>query len=444
MLTGLAMIDLVENDFIASSVGEDFDDYLGQAGSDIIQRELAQKSISEKFPFLWVGDKQAFFCDGDDRHLLNYMPQLERLFTNILVSDEPPVVKASIGRARQAGFRLTMLGKDIFRVCQYFAHREGEGRDWTHAYAHHEFHPGVAVLFGAVTQWWMTICRWEAPTRALIEGGPDMVAVEGMCDFVRFVRRACRSRAFKNLLHDHERKADDNFRSSCNYITKLFKQHSRLLVLRIDLYFRSEAKDWGYSKEAAKEVTNYLRALRLGRIVPDYLGFIIKRENGISRGVHYHLMVFLDGHLHRNAYHLTRVMGEAWMTRVGVDKGSYFNCYAKKDRYRYNGLGLVHVSDVEKLIGIRIALWYMSKQDSVLKVDGAKVKNFWRAWKVKSASPRGAPRKNGDSMHVVRRFLGGKRSRYPPGFEPPKNKCPNERDPRSLLTSQVHENRSPM
>jgi hypothetical protein len=58
---------------------------------------------------------------------------------------------------------------------------------------------------------------------------------------------------------------------------------------------------------------------------------------------------------------------------------------------------------------------------SELKVDDAKVKNFWRGWKLKVDSNRGAPRKNGDGVDLVRRLLGGKRSKYLPGFEPPKN-----------------------
>lgn len=416
------MGDLLSQTLLA--VNDDAGGYLGKAISDIIQREAAHNSIAEKYPCVRVEGGQAFACNADDRYLLNYMPQLKQLYASILASDDPPVVTTSVWRTKQPGFKLTKLGKKILLACQFFSHREGEGRDWQKAYAHHEFHPVISVLFRSVMRWWATICRWEDDSRVLIEGEPDTVAVEGLRGFVEFVRITCRSQAFKNLLHDHERKAKDNFRSGCDYVIDQFARHSRLLVLRIDLYFRPDAKGWGYSKAADKAMTNYLRTLRLGRIVPDYLGFIIKRENGISRGMHYHLMVFLDGHLHRNAYHLTEVMGEAWVKRVGVDKGSYWNCYANKDLYRYNGLGLVHVSDVEKLIGIRVALFYMSKQDSVLKVDGSRVKNFWRSLKVKDDSNRGAPRKNGSGMELVRRLLGGERSKYPPDFEPRKNERP--------------------
>jgi hypothetical protein len=305
-------------------------------------------------------------------------------------------------------------------TCKYFAVQEDEGRNWQQAYAHHEFHPVVAVMLRAVIRWWSPICTWWEPTPFLIESELDRKAMEGLNQLVKFVRRVCRSQAFQNQLQDHERKAKDNFRSGCDHITELFERHARLLVLRIDLYFRPDAKGWGYSSAANKAVINYLRALRLGRIVPGYLGFIVKRENGISRGMHYHVMVILDGHLHRSAYFLTQAMGEAWMRRVGEDKGSYFNCYGNKDLYRYNGLGLVHVSDAEKLLGIRTALWYMSKQDCVLKVDDSKVKNFWRSWKMRGERNRGAPRKDCDSMGLVKRLLGGERSRYPLGFEPTK------------------------
>lgn len=394
--------------------------YQGQPISDIIQRESAHELAAEMLLCVRIPGGQAFGCNSDDRHLLTYMPQLKRLYTVILASDDPPVVSTSVWCTKQPGYRLTGIGKRILRACQYFAHREGEGRDWQNVYAHHKFHPVFAVLFRAVMQRWKTICLWEEPALVWPEGGTGTEAVEGLRHFVRFVRRVCRSQAFKNLLHDHERKEEGNFRSGCDYITEQFELHSRLLVLRIDLYFRPDARGWGYGKEADKAVKNYLRALRLCRIVPGYLGFIIKRENGISRGMHYHLMVFLDGHLHRNANYLTQVMGEAWMKRVGVDRGSYFNCYANRHLYHYNGLGPAHVSDIEKLIGIRVALWYMSKQDSVLKVDDSKVKNFWRGWKVKGDSSRGAPRKNGDGMDLVRRLLGGGRSKYPPGLEPPK------------------------
>lgn len=409
-------------------LGSDEDSsYLGQAAADIILRESLHELAADKFLCWQTPDGQAFGYNTDDEHLLNFMPQLQRLYASIMAGDDPPVEPVFVRWANRPGYRLTKLGRQALDACKYYASEEDDGRNWQQAYAHHRFHPVVAVTLRAVMRWWQPISHWSNPEHAMLDGGRDAEAVDKLRQLVAFVRRTCRSEAFQNLLHDHERKAEDNFRSGCDYLSALFERHSRLLILRIDLYFRPDAKGWGYGKAADKTVSNYLRGLRLCRIVPGYLGFLIKRENGISRGMHYHLMVILDGHMHRSAYYLTRVMGEVWIKRVGADKGSYFNCYAKKDRYRYNGLGLVHVSDTEKLLGLRIALWYLSKQDSALKVDEAKVKNFWRGLMPREADRRGAPRKGGDGMALVRRLLGGARSKYPVGFEPPKGSVPQRR-----------------
>jgi len=395
--------------------------YLGQTITDILRREQAHEQVADKIPYLQTPDGPEFRYDIDDQLMLDFMPSLIRLHARLMASDAPPVAATFVRWAQRPGFKLTTLGRQVLSACLFFGEREDEGRNWQHAYADHQFHPVIAVMFRAVARWWSAIREWANPDHAMIDCTGDMKSVEALQYLVDYVRRVCRTQAFKNVLHDHERKAKDNFRSGRDYITEQFERHARLLVLRVDLYFRPDAKGWAYCKVADMAVINYLRALRLGRIVPGYLGFIIKRENGISRGLHYHLMVFLDGHLHRNAYHLTQRMGEAWVRRAGTDKGSFFNCYARKDLFRYNGLGLVHVSDTAKLIGIRIALWYMSKQDCVLMVDDSKVKNFWRGWKVKGHANRGAPRKNGNDMALVKRLLGGDRSKYPPGFEPPKN-----------------------
>lgn len=350
------MLDTSPPSNISDITEEEDNTYLGQTIADIIRREAAHEQRAEKFLCIQTPVGQVFGYNTDDQHLLDYMPKLQRLYASLMASDDPPVEVTFARWAKRPGLRLTKLGKKILDACKYFAVQEDEGRDWQHAYSHHRFHPIIAVMLGAVARWWQPICKWWEIEHVLVEGGPDTEAIEGLRHLVDFVRHVCRSQAFQNLLKDHVEKEKDNFRSGCDYIAEQFERHSRLLVLRIDLYFRPDAKGWGYSEAANRALTNYLRALRLGRIVRGYLGFVIKRENGISRGMHYHLMVLLDGHLHRSAYHLTRRMGQAWIKRVGEEKGSYFNCYAKKDLYRYNGLGLVHVSDTEKLLGIRIAL----------------------------------------------------------------------------------------
>lgn len=402
-----------------SSFNEDHT-YSGQTIADTLRQEKSHEQMFDKTSRIQTPDGPVFRYDSDDQLLLDFMPTLQRLYDCIMANDERPVKSLENKKFVRPVYELTKVGREIQNACKEFAAREDERRHWQQIYAHHRFHPIVGVMLGAVMRWWSPICNWWNPKPIVVEYDEDAKAVEGLNQFVDDVRQVCRSQAFRNILHDHGRKAQDNFRSACDLIIALFRRRSRLLILRIDLYFRPDAKGWGYSEAADEAMDLYLRDLREGRIVPDFLKFIIKRENGVCRGMHYHLMAVLDGHERQSAYHLTAMLGEAWTKRVGADKGSYFNCYASKHRYRYNGLGKVHVSDTEKLIGLRIALCYMSKQDSVLEVDDAKGKNFWRSLMPKIPTPRGAPRKHGDGMELVERILGGKRSLYPPGFVPHK------------------------
>lgn len=401
-------------------------DELGPLIKDIIKKEAAREFVANGTLCVQTTDGPAFGLYSDDQRLLEYMPILNRLNARVVSGEASPVVQAQTPGRDGHGLALTRLGSNILTACQlYRSYQEEQGRlqdgreTWQEAYADLRFHPVIEVTLRAVMRWWRAVCQWECRT-GLAACPDEMQAAEALRDMVSHIRRACRSQSFTNLLQDHEKKARDNFESACRYVTAMFERHSRLLVLRIDLYVRPGATGWGHTGAADRAVVRYLRNLRDGRIVDGFRGFLIKRENGICRGTHYHLMVLLDGHEHRSAWFLTQRLGEAWVKRVGSVSGSYFNCYGMKDRYRFNGLGVVHASDEMKLIGMRVALWYMSKQDCELMVCGEKRKNFWRSPMPAGRSGRGAPRKDAEVMRIVRRALGGKRSKYPPGMEPQK------------------------
>jgi hypothetical protein len=65
------------------------------------------------------------------------------------------------------------------------------------------------------------------------------------------IRRTLKSNKVVSAIKNHRRMERQNFRSCWNYMLWLFEnKRSRLLILRIDLYYRALAKDWGASIEA--------------------------------------------------------------------------------------------------------------------------------------------------------------------------------------------------
>ena len=405
---------------------------LVQQVKKIIRAEQERHNIAEKYirvesrnGFVQVPrtsvylptERESVWIVGTDDHVFKDFIEgpLSRLHTALMKDERLPCVNAQIplfrGGPKSAGYGLTRLGRHIVECCRQYH------EDWGVAHVNHVFRPAITVMLRAMRRYATRIGQ-EAIGSNRTTHSPELARL--LHKLTRFVRRACGSWKFINAENDYGKQAQDNFDSAREFIYHLAGKHSRLLIIRIDLYYQPYYE----SEKANREINNFLRWLRSKackrNLLPGYCGFIIKRENGIVRGTHWHLMVICDGNLQRNAGYLTRMIGEAWAKRTSQGRGSYHNCYADRAKYEFDGLGLLNLDDWERMAGLRVALHYMTKQDCVLKASNDKVKNFWRStMRVWPGKKRGKPRLQDDSLKLLRRMLGGKRSKYPPGFDSP-------------------------
>lgn len=293
---------------------------------------------------------------------------------------------------------LTKAGRIIARSCNAI-HRE-----FVERHSRHAFNPWIKLMVVAVSHWHPGY-QFDLLASRICVSAEDQKRLDRIA---RFIRRVSESRAFKRRLQDERRLARQNDRSARNYMISLFTCHSRLLILRVDLYYTGEGREEAWTDEAQDAVERFIRMLRCGRIVPDVLGYLACREVGVERGVHFHLLVVMDGHKHRDADGFTRMIGERWVNDYACPgRGTFFNCYARRNEYEFNGLGLVHLSDWRKLIGLRQAILYMTKAEYLIKPKGRGEKNFRRGL-VKSVGVKlGAPRQSGHEMSTVWRILAG-------------------------------------
>lgn len=254
------------------------------------------------------------------------------------------------------------------------------------------------------------LCRWHPGHRFDLMASRIRISEEDqrrLGQMARFVRGVSQSRGFERRLENEQKLALQNYRSACTYLTSLFARYSRLLILRVDLYYTGEGREEAWSEEARAAFERFVRMLRCGRIVPDVLGCMISREVGAERGLHFHVLVVMDGHKHRDADGYTRMIGERWVKDyTGPGRGTFYNCYVRRHEHEFNGLGLVHLSDWRKLIGLRRAMLYMTKAEYLVKPKDRGTRNFRRGL-VKSAGVKlGAPRQPGHEMSTVWRILG--------------------------------------
>lgn len=401
---------------------------------EVVQREQRQEDFSEKVTYAYAENgkvhiprSKSYVTTDQERILLvgtadyvfkNYIEgPLRKLFDTITSSDRRTwrEFKGTKRCAVRPGstYELTKLGQQVMQVCF------GYDQDWALSYMHHEFHPKITVMLRAMRSNARVIHRFGASGSTLTQ---ERLLIQALERIVRFVRRIATSWPFVNAMRAHERQAQDNFESGREFIYYCAEGHSKLLVLRIDLYYKPYYDVVG----ADTAVISYLRWLRSPackrNVLPSYLGFLIKRENGLVRGMHYHVMVICKGSQQRSAYYLTRLLGEHWAKITGQGPGCFHNCYADKGTYDangFNGLGVVTLDDWEKMAGVRAALWYMTKADCVIKATNSKVKNFWRSPIPKKVRKKlGRPRSDPAPLKLLHRMLGGKRSKYPPGFGP--------------------------
>lgn len=351
---------------------------------------------------------------SEEMDLLLGIERMERTIDRIVSTSGSATKSVKVGLANdRSGYQLTKLGEAIWTICRnevplveqmYPACRKparlaqrlsGQGG------MRPAFNPRITVTLHACQ---IALRLLHGHAGAVLDPNQEIVRC-ALDRALRTIRRVCGSRRFKYLENNYRRNAQLRFEEACKYLAGLFARNSKLLILRVDLYFLSEYQEWADTGAAARSIGRFLRALREGRVVPDMLGWAARLENGFRRGIHVHLLVAMDGHKHREAASWSKAIGEAWLTKFSAGHGTYFNCYTRKDWYKFNGLGLVHVSDLAKLLGVREALRYMTKPDFHLATGFAR--NFRKGQLPipKGAGKRGAPRRGDQGEPLVDEIL---------------------------------------
>lgn len=168
-------------------------------------------------------------------------------------------------------------------------------------------------------------------------------------------------------LRNLKRSEARNSTSVHDYINKLFRLHSKLLVVRVDVHYGDEIKDTMTIEEAIDDRDAYLRAVK--RRYRNLLGYVWKLEYGVARGYHYHIAFIFNGNKVQGDISLGRKLGEEWKS-LSREPRTYYNCNADRKKYEEwgaYGIGMVHHDDLEKRhLLLHNALSYLLKFDEAL------------------------------------------------------------------------------
>lgn len=171
-------------------------------------------------------------------------------------------------------------------------------------------------------------------------------------------------------LRNLKRSEARNSTSVHDYINKLFRLYSKLLVVRVDVHYGDEIKDTMTIEEAIDDRDAYLRAVK--RRYRNFLGYVWKLEYGVARGYHYHMAFIFNGNKVQGDISLGRQLGEGWKS-LSREPRTYYNCNADRDKYEEwgtYGIGMVRCDDLEKRhLLLHKALSYLLKFDEALMAE---------------------------------------------------------------------------
>ncbi|WP_417282705.1 hypothetical protein, partial [Comamonas sp.] len=159
----------------------------------------------------------------------------------------------------------------------------------------------------------------------------------------------------------HKRRTDSLY----SYISDLKIAHSKIMIVRLDLYYHQEPIDSLKSQQSV--VADWKRLLALAResYKQNFLGYAMKIEFGDDRGVHIHSIFVLNGSNLRRDVNVARSLGHHWVKDVVPDIGRYFNCNEKQHqkKYKWRSVGDFLKMDEDFQNGIKAMSAYVTKPD---------------------------------------------------------------------------------
>ena len=253
-------------------------------------------------------------------------------------------------------------------------------------YKHQEFfnlHPKLACLCNFVVK--------HQLHEMIMDGGTSQDAQVNLKFRYQQLISELKSEAMQGKCHTFMKGAQKNTASLHRYVNRLFGRYARLLVLRVDLYYKTEFLDALSIEEIIKHKKALFKTRRKGALAANWVGYACRLEFAPLTGFHFHLAVFMNGaHVQRDVYYADAIIKE-WL-RITGNRGRGHNCNQKKAEYRECGIGMVGHADKTKRCYLQKALAYLTKSESAARLKLKKHRTFFKGNLPKHDTARGRPR----------------------------------------------------
>ncbi|MDO9178708.1 MAG: inovirus-type Gp2 protein [Agitococcus sp.] len=205
--------------------------------------------------------------------------------------------------------------------------------------------------------------------------GSNWPSSEQVGAVVTEIIRIVSSKQFKRQVVDRRYQANEKNRHLQDYAAALHLHYSRLLVVRVDWYYRQAIQ----SSVGISDVYRHLDAMiqnvtdRTG-IFTNLVGYAWCIEQGTSRGYHLHTVFYFPGSDHQSDWYMAQQIGELWEV-VTQGMGTPHNCNTPAEKEKYDrlgilGVGMIHRKDKSACANAVKAVGYLAnpeKEDQYLR-----------------------------------------------------------------------------
>lgn len=336
----------------------------------------------------WINEKR-FFWTGQ-HHRIDHDVQIPKIVLGIdgLMED------ITNAKGRQFYMGKGPRGHTIIRmkkVAEALANRaSGLNPHIVRRYAtRHKFSP----FFEAWERVW-----YEATTLTEVARRHD--SLDALNAWFDKLRAELQGSQFRKAVRNQRRVAQKNADGLRAHINQLFRNDSRLMVMRVDFGYRHEpefdAVKWVPPSDKSVKA-DFERLKRFIKAeIPHWRSVIWKVEFGAVKGHHIHVMVICDGHEVREGISWAKVIGEKW-EEITRGAGSYWNCNAHQalfEKMGRRGIGLIDYTDQARRDDLMRVAMYLAKADSYARFESPDIgRTFGKSVCKPKSAKKGRPRK---------------------------------------------------
>lgn len=188
---------------------------------------------------------------------------------------------------------------------------------------------------------------------------------------VTHIRRESQSCKFEAKRFKGHKASRKNQRGGFRWLDKLIASHARLLVIRLDLYYKKEFNLTSGHDYAIRIDDCFDQREQFVRQLPKWihddglLGYMVKTEFKLRRSLHHHVLLILDGSKLRNAIGIGNMIGDRWVNDITGGLGAFNNVNMATDPASPNyAIGDLHYSNVGKIDKLKTkVISYLCKPD---------------------------------------------------------------------------------